>query len=70
VLFDTKAKLKDFFEETEECLYIYDFGDGWEHIITLEKAVADEINFSPVLLEREGKRPPEDVGGEGDILKG
>ena len=64
VLTDTKTKLKDIFEETKECFYSYDFGDGWEHIITLEK-VSKEVGFTPVLLERKGKRPPEDVGGEG-----
>lgn len=64
VKLDTKTSLKDVFEDTDTCIYTYDFGDNWEHVITLEKVMKDNNRF-PILLERNGKRPPEDVGGEG-----
>lgn len=64
VKFDTKTSLKDVFKDTDTCIYTYDFGDNWEHVITLEKVIEDNNRF-PILLERKGERPPEDVGGEG-----
>ena len=42
--------------------YIYDFGDGWEHRLTLEKIEAKDIT-APYCLEGSGACPPEDVGG-------
>ncbi|KQT64487.1 hypothetical protein ASG54_22325 [Aureimonas sp. Leaf460] len=44
--------------------YLYDFGDGWEHSIRIERiepAHADVIY--PRLLAASGRCPPEDVGG-------
>ena len=44
--------------------YIYDFGDGWEHLIKIgrkRKHVAGELY--PQLIGVTGKCPPEDVGG-------
>jgi Plasmid pRiA4b ORF-3-like protein len=44
--------------------YLYDFGDGWEHTITVEYMIAPLPGVSyPVLLEASGRCPPEDVGG-------
>jgi Plasmid pRiA4b ORF-3-like protein len=44
--------------------YLYDFGDGWEHTITVEYMIAPGPGVSyPVLLEASGRCPPEDVGG-------
>ena len=63
VKFDTKTSLKDVFKDIDTCIYTYDFGDNWEHVITLEKVIENNNRF-PVLLERNGERPPEDVGGE------
>jgi hypothetical protein len=46
--------------------YEYDFGDGWEHIIKLEKILPrdDQIDYPKCVT---GKRacPPEDCGGSG-----
>jgi hypothetical protein len=44
--------------------YLYDFGDGWEHTIKVERigeAVPGELY--PRLLEAIGRCPPEDIGG-------
>lgn len=45
-------------------LYIYDFGDNWEHRIAIED-VRDPApgQLYPCLVEAEGRCPPEDIGG-------
>ncbi len=44
--------------------YEYDFGDGWEHRVTLESmAPLTEDNREPVCLGGARACPPEDVGG-------
>lgn len=47
-----------------DILYEYDFGDSWEHIITLEKTVKSK-ELRATFSEGAGMRPPEDVGGTG-----
>ena len=44
--------------------YLYDFGDGWEHSIRIERIepAAAEVVY-PRLLAASGRCPPEDVGG-------
>jgi hypothetical protein len=54
--------LEDIFPKFGEVIYEYDFGDSWEHIITLEKVVKSKA-FQVTYLEGNGERPPEDVGG-------
>lgn len=59
----TKIKLKDIFKsEKQVYIYVYDFGDSWEHKITLEK-ITDEKLLRPICLDGKGKCPPEDCGG-------
>jgi hypothetical protein len=55
-------ELEDIFPEFGEVIYEYDFGDSWEHIITLEQVVKSK-KFQATYLEGNGERPPEDVGG-------
>ncbi|HWL10248.1 MAG TPA: MarR family transcriptional regulator [Planctomicrobium sp.] len=44
--------------------YEYDFGDGWQHAIVLEKVTESEPGIQyPRCLEGERACPPEDVGG-------
>jgi hypothetical protein len=46
--------------------YEYDFGDGWNHEILVEKILDEEPGKSyPVCLEGKRACPPEDVGGLG-----
>jgi hypothetical protein len=48
----------------DRMLYEYDFGDGWEHLIVLEKVEAALPNGKyPMVLAGRRARPPEDVGG-------
>jgi len=56
--------LKDIFPVYDKVEYVYDFGDGWQHTITLEKVIRSN-EFKATFLDGNGERPPEDVGGAG-----
>lgn len=44
--------------------YTYDFGDDWQHRITVESVgVTDPALDYPVFIDGERRAPPEDVGG-------
>lgn len=47
-----------------EIAYIYDFGDYWNHEISVEDFIDDYHVNHPMCLAGEGNAPPEDVGGE------
>lgn len=58
-----KIKLKDVFKEDGQTyVYIYDFGDDWLHVLTLEK-ITDEKATKATCIAGEGRCPPEDCGG-------
>lgn len=42
--------------------YDYDFGDGWEHLLKVERVIADSGTLPTVIAGRRAC-PPEDVGG-------
>jgi len=45
-------------------IYEYDFGDGWEHVILVEKIIPPEAGeIYPKCIQGKGACPPEDVGG-------
>ncbi|MEK5078009.1 plasmid pRiA4b ORF-3 family protein [Solibacillus sp. FSL W7-1436] len=56
------VSLAEIFSQHPEVIYEYDFGDSWEHIITLEKSITATSQHAK-LIEGKGERPPEDVGG-------
>ena len=61
-----KARLGDVLEDigTRKLMYLYDFGDGWEHTIKVERLVDPEPDvLYPRLIEVRGRCPPEDCGG-------
>ena len=61
-----KVKLIDVLEDagTKTLRYLYDYGDGWEHTIKIERMAAPEPDVAyPRLIEASGRCPPEDVGG-------
>lgn len=58
------VSLEEVFPTYGEVVYEYDFGDSWEHTITLEKVVKSN-EFRAIFVEGIGERPPENVGGEG-----
>ena len=61
-----KARLGDVLADvgTKTLRYLYDFGDGWEHTIKIERLIDPEPGaLYPRLIEASGRCPPEDVGG-------
>jgi len=61
-----KARLGDVLEDigTKKLVYLYDFGDGWEHTIKIERLADPEPGvLYPRLIEVSGRCPPEDCGG-------
>lgn len=51
-------------KEKQGILYEYDFGDGWEHEILLEKIIEDdEKNQIPRCIDGKRNCPPDDCGG-------
>ncbi|MDJ0391623.1 plasmid pRiA4b ORF-3 family protein [Roseomonas sp. E05] len=61
-----KARLIDAIEDTgaKTLRYLYDFGDGWEHTVKIERITnaAPGLTY-PLLINASGRCPPEDVGG-------
>ncbi|MFA5815992.1 MAG: plasmid pRiA4b ORF-3 family protein [Bacteroidales bacterium] len=48
----------------ESCIYEYDYGDSWNHLIQLEEVLFDHERLAaPVCLDGARKCPPEDCGG-------
>lgn len=71
VLDSNEYNLQDLLKKPDDrMIYMYDFGDDWEHEVTLEK-MGELVN--PAFLARciTGKRacPPEDVGGVGGYFE-
>ena len=60
---ENKILLSDVFSETRRILYVYDFGDDWEHEIRLVKIIEDADIPAPVCESMNGDAPPEDCGG-------
>lgn len=61
-----KARLADVLEDVgaKTLKYLYDFGDGWEHMIKIERLLDPEPGvLYPRLIDAKGHCPPEDVGG-------
>jgi len=60
-----KVRLSDFrFQPQERFEYLYDFGDSWEHKISLEKILPPKTTETyPICIGGRGECPPEDSGG-------
>jgi hypothetical protein len=61
---ERRVRLKPLIETgLRRFVYIYDLGDNWEHIVTVEDLVVPAPNLPPVrCLAGENACPPEDVG--------
>ena len=58
-----ETKLNEIFKKEGQTFnYIYDFGDTWEHKITLEKIKTDKTITADCIAGK-GACPPEDCGG-------
>lgn len=62
---ETDCRLDQIFKKEKDKLnYVYDFGDGWEHEVALEKILPFKPDsVLPVCLKGSRACPPEDVGG-------
>jgi len=60
-----EIKISDLLKkEKDKIVYEYDFGDGWEHDIILEKILPPDNNTKhPICLTGKMNCPPEDCGG-------
>ncbi|UNC91237.1 plasmid pRiA4b ORF-3 family protein [Candidatus Contubernalis alkaliaceticus] len=62
-LLDYDVSLRDYLGEQYKIVYLYDYGDNWEHEIKEQRVIAGHDNNYPVCIMGEGNAPPEDVGG-------
>ena len=61
---EKKARLRDLASNGEGFVYEYDFGDGWQHEVVVEKSAPHEKGAPyPVCVGGERACPPEDCGG-------
>ena len=67
---ERRVQLKSFIEaRVRRFTYLYDFGDHWEHQITVEDLVPPKGGRQAVVCTAgENACPPEDVGGEGGYI--
>ena len=65
VLSEKRVKISNYFTLLNNmALYTYDFGDGWEHEILLERILTAVANTTyPKCVDGERACPPEDCGG-------
>jgi len=49
--------------EKQKCIYLYDFGDSWEHQIVLDKFIDAKNTHYPKCIRGARNTPPEDCGG-------
>jgi len=68
---DRRAILADCLRQgTTDFIYEYDFGDGWEHVIRIERTLPfNEARHYPLCLAGANACPPEDVGGTSGYLE-
>jgi Plasmid pRiA4b ORF-3-like protein len=61
------TRLSDIFRRAKDrMIYEYDFGDGWEHDLVLEKILEPQVGKRyPVCTAGRRATPPEDCGGIG-----
>jgi hypothetical protein len=60
---DTRTRLSGVARGVSKFRYEYDFGDGWEHDVLVEKVASDASVIAPYCLTGRRACPPEDCGG-------
>ena len=59
-----RQKLKDVLRVGKKIIYTYDFGDCWEHLITVESRQPPDLNKKyPWCIDGQNHAPFEDIGG-------
>jgi hypothetical protein len=58
-------KIADYFGKSiKQCIYTYDFGDSWDHVVLLEKVIPVEPGVKyPQCADGKNACPPDDCGG-------
>lgn len=63
-VFDAAEYMIDCMLDSQEWFtYLYDFGDNWEHRVTVEKVLLDYGENYPQVVKYRGQTPYEDCGG-------
>lgn len=57
------VSLQEAFTRYQTLIYTYDFGDNWQHEITLDSETIETESEPPRCITAIGTPPPEDVGG-------
>jgi DNA-binding PadR family transcriptional regulator len=61
---ERRVRLRDIADPGTWFVYEYDFGDGWAHLLEVEKILdPQQGQYYPVCIAGERATPPEDVGG-------
>lgn len=55
--------IDEFLDNAKWFSYVYDFGDWWDHRVTIEKVLNDYPNRYPQVIKMKGETLPEDCGG-------
>ncbi|SNX52874.1 plasmid pRiA4b ORF-3 family protein [Thermoanaerobacterium sp. RBIITD] len=64
MIFEAGIKLSEYIPQYKRLMYVYDFGDNWQHYIEVQKIIDNYDKNYAVCIDGEGNAPPEDVGGE------
>lgn len=56
-------RLDDALKEARQFRYLYDFGDDWQHLITVEESASTDTAITPLCVDGANACPPENVGG-------
>lgn len=63
LLDSSKTYINEYMEQQKWFTYTYDFGDKWQHRVTIEKIIEDYPNNYPQVIKYKGDCPMEDCGG-------
>src|SRR5271167_1344915 len=62
---EREFRLQDLVQDGETFVYEYDFGDGWEHDVTVKRVTSQTKRTKPRCIGGARACPPEDCGGSG-----
>lgn len=62
---ERRFRLQDLVKESDSFVYEYDFGDSWEHEVTVKRVAKVAKSPQPRCIDGARACPPEDCGGAG-----
>ena len=63
ILEQSEEIIDEYLDNEKRFLYVYDFGDDWEHKVEVEKIIPDYDKNYPMVIKSKGPILPEDCGG-------